>query len=279
MMGWFLIWPFLGAIASLAAFYAFGAEFLDGFVLDFGSITYPSVRYAFFLLFWMFLGSSCVVFLTLGIARTVSAGRMRGLTRWTGASRDARWLTLGALAGLAIPVFIRRFVLEGAPMADDESGYRFMAECLASGRLMAPSPPMKLFFDNVFMINDGHLYAEYFLGWPALMLPGLLLGIPGYMNAIYSALTVPGLFFVIRRVAGSGWAKLGIVLYLVAPLLMVGAATGLSHTTCIFALVWWEHHGGPTPERPSHSPSRSSSAPHRPWEWAFPSSPIGSTVQ
>jgi hypothetical protein len=97
---------------------------------------------------------------------------------------------------------------------------------------------MKLFFDNVFMINDGHLYAEYFLGWPALMVPGVLLGIPGYMNAFYSALTVPGLFLVMRRVAGSGGAKLGVIFYLVAPLLMIGAATGLSNTTCMFALVW-----------------------------------------
>jgi hypothetical protein len=238
MMGWFLIWPYLGAVASLVVFYAFGASYLDGFILDFGNVTYPVARYAYFLLFWMFLGSSCVVFLTLGIARNASTGLMRVLSRWTGASRDVRWLTLGALAGFAIPVLIRRFVLEGAPLTDDESGYRFMAECLASGRLMVPSPPMKLFFDNVFMINDGHLYAEYFLGWPALMVPGVVLGIPGYMNAFYSALTVPGLFFVIRRVAGSGWAKLGIIFYLVAPLLMIGAATGLSHTTCTFALVW-----------------------------------------
>ena len=93
-MGWFRIWPYLGAVASLVVFYAFGASYLDGFILDFGNVTYPVARYAYFLLFWMFLGSSCVVFLTLGIARNASTGLMRVLSRWTGASRDVWWLTL-----------------------------------------------------------------------------------------------------------------------------------------------------------------------------------------
>ena len=46
-----------------------------------------------------------------------------------------------------------------------------MAETLALGKLKIQSPPGPGFFDRTFMINDGFLYAQYFLGWPALMMP------------------------------------------------------------------------------------------------------------
>jgi hypothetical protein len=133
---------------------------------------------------------------------------------------------------------VRLVVLRDAPLSDDESPYRFMAELLATGRLQAPSPPLKLFYDRPFMVNDGRLYAQYFVGWPALMAPGIWLGIGGYMNAVYSALTVPALFLTARRLAGPGSARLMVGVYLTAPMLMIGAATEMSHPSCLFALAW-----------------------------------------
>jgi 4-amino-4-deoxy-L-arabinose transferase-like glycosyltransferase len=70
------------------------------------------------------------------------------------------------------------------------------------------------------------------------MAPGIWLGIGGYMNAVYSALTVPALFLAARRLVGSGWARVTVGIYLTAPMLMIGAATEMSHTSCLFAVAW-----------------------------------------
>jgi hypothetical protein len=97
---------------------------------------------------------------------------------------------------------------------------------------------MKLFFDRAFMINDGKFYSQYFLGWPALLAPGVALGAPWLMNPLYSALTVPPIFLTLRRLGGRGSAAIGAMIFLSAPLLQFGAATQLSHTSCVFALAW-----------------------------------------
>ncbi len=63
------------------------------------------------------------------------------------------------------------------------------------------------------MINDGKFYAQYFIGWPALMAPGVWVGAAGYMNALYSALTVPPLFAIARRMGGTSAARVAILLF------------------------------------------------------------------
>jgi len=51
-------------------------------------------------------------------------------------------------------------------------------------------------------------------------------------------LLMPAVFLVLRRIAGAVWAKVGVILYLAAPMLMVAAATELAHTSCLLALAW-----------------------------------------
>lgn len=236
---WWCVWPLFAGVLILVSFHAVGAKFFDGYALDLGSTKGPTPRYKNFLAVWGLFGTAAAVFLSVGFARL--AARSIATTRlrhWWRSSSDGAWMLLGSLAGFVIPSVLRLFLLRGAPLTDDEGVYRFMAELLVSGRLRAPSPPLKLFFDRIFMINDGHLYGQYFIGWSALMVPGVWLGSTGVMNALYSAVTVPALFLVLRRLAGASWAKIGVLVFLSAPMLMVGAATELSHTSCLMALAW-----------------------------------------
>jgi hypothetical protein len=236
---WRCLWPMLTGVLFVVAFYGVGERFCNHFLLDLGSIDRPTPGYARFLRLWSLFGTGAAAFLTWGFVRLASPDRGRRRDP-AGASfpTDSQWVVLGTLAGLLIPLALRTFLLQAAPLTDDESAYRFMAQLLASGRLRATSPPLKLFFDREFMINDGHLYAQYFVGFPALLVPGVWLGHPGVMNAVYCALTVPALFAVARRLAGSLWAKVGVAIYLCSPMLMVAAATELAHTTCVLALAW-----------------------------------------
>ncbi len=235
------LWPFAAAAAALLLLHSATVRLMAGTELDFGSsINLPTPGYARFLALWMLYAGLAAGALALGLVRALGAkGREAGFLEVWNAGSDRKWIVYGSLFALLIPAALHTFLLHGAPLTDDESAYRFMARVLAAGRVYADSPPLKLFFDNRFMINDGKMFAHFFVGWPALLAPGVWLGIPGFMNAVYSALTVPALYAVLRRLAGVAWARAGLLLYLTSPMLMVTAATETSHTSCVAALAWF----------------------------------------
>ena len=227
------------AAIALLAYYLAGDALLGGFGLDLGSLNFPTPRYITFVAFWALFGGVAATLLALALARRLgTASHIEKLTAQCRAVPEWRFTAWTSAAAFAIPLVLRFRVLEGAPLADDEGAYRFAAELLASGRLWVPSPELKLFFDQNFMINDGRLYPVYFLGWPAMLAIGVLTGAPAVVNPLLSALTVPALMRVLRQFVGPTWAMGGILLFLSAPFLQIAAATQLSHTSCLMALSW-----------------------------------------
>jgi hypothetical protein len=228
------VWkPLLGCLAALGLFWAAGLLFLDRFELGLGSPVLPTPRHTRVLLLWMVTGGCAAGFLAVALQR-----RGIGVKGLAAALPDARFVLYASLLAGLVPALLRQWILLDTPTTDDESAYRLAAQILASGRLYLPSPPDKLFFDNLFLVNDGKLFTQYFLGWPALMVPGVWLGLEDWMNVLYSALTVPPLFWLTRHYAGSSAARLVTLCYLTSPMLMVGAATALSHTSCLALLTW-----------------------------------------
>ncbi len=230
---------FVASAVALLAFYCVGIVFLDGFALDLGSFNFPTPRYLAFVAFWAVLGGYAASLLATGIATWLgSVDRFAGIRHEWQRIPHVGFVCCATGAAFAIPLAIRLWLLHSAPLADDESAYRFAAELLASGRLSVASPKLKLFFDQNFMINDGRLYPVYFLGWPLLMVPGIWIHAPGIVNPLLSALTVWPLSRVLEHFVGRSWARGGILLFLSAPLLQIAAATELSHTSCLMALTW-----------------------------------------
>ncbi len=236
-----LVLPFVAAASLLLLLDASVSELMAGRQLDLGkSLNLPTPGYTRFLALWMLYASLAAAALAVGFSRLLDRGNLRSrlIDAWNHGS-DRKWVFYASIFAFLIPAGLRTFLLQGTPLTDDESAYRFMAQVLATGRVYADSPPLKLFFDNRFMINDGKMYSHFFVGWPALLVPGIWLGISGFMNAIYSALTLPAVFAVLRRLTGSAWARAGTLLYLSSPMLMVAAATETSHTSCVCALAWF----------------------------------------
>lgn len=230
---------FVGAVCAVIAFYLVGAVFLGGFALELGSTNFPTLRYLIFVAFYTLLGGLAAALLALGAARYWGSEARADafIAQWNAVS-DRRFLIWTCVAALGIPLLLRFGLMRGAPLTDDEGAYRFAAELLASGRLWVASPQMKLFFDQNFIINDGRMFSAYFLGWPALLAPGVWLGAAWIVNPICSALTVPPLLRALRFFVGPAWARAGVLLFLAAPLVQIAAATELSHTSCLMALTW-----------------------------------------
>ncbi|WP_408889444.1 ArnT family glycosyltransferase [Myxococcus faecalis] len=234
-----LLLPLAAACACALAYWAFWESQFNGFILNLGSINMPTHRWLVMAALLAFLGLPMAAFVAVAGARWVTDEQ---LASWRTAWReypDRRSVMLAAVLGALIPLAVQASVLRYSPVVDDEASYQFAAELLASFRLWVPAPPMKLFFDNGFMvINDGKMYSQYFLGWPFLMAFGVKLGMPWLVNPVLSGATAVGLFLLARRWWGSGWGRVAVALYLVSPLTMIGAATLMSHTSAIFALTW-----------------------------------------
>ncbi|MCP3164447.1 ArnT family glycosyltransferase [Myxococcus qinghaiensis] len=230
--------PLAAACACALAYWAFWESQFSGFILNLGSINMPTHRWLAMAALIAFLGLPMAAFVAVAGVRSVSNER---LASWRAAWRDypdRRSLLLAGVLGTLVPLAIQASVLRYGPVTDDEASYRFAAELLASFRLWVPSPPMKLFFDNGFILNDGKMYSQYFLGWPFLLAFGVKLGVPWLVNPLLSGATAVGMFLLARGWWGSGWGRVAVVLYLVSPLTMIGAATLMSHTAAIFALTW-----------------------------------------
>lgn len=226
--------PLLAALLAIGAFWAAGSLRTAGLELGLGSLKMPTPLHRRFLILYVACGLPAALLLAYGLDR-LRSDRDRPILA---ALSDRRFLVYAAIIGALIPAAIRQWVLQGADMTDDESAYRLMGHLLASGQLYMHSPPFKEFFDNRMLVNDGKLYSTYFVGWPALMAPGVLVGVERWMNILYSALTVPPLFWLCRRLSSPSSARLVVLCYLTSPILMVGAATGLSHTSCLALLTW-----------------------------------------
>ena len=231
--------PLIGAAVALFAFYAVGIIFLDGFLLDLGSLNFPSPRYVAIAVSWTVFGGWASILLAVAISRALESmpdRRVRAPSPqlFTG----SRFLLPAMIVAFVVPLVLRTFLLKGAPLTDDEGAYRFSAQLIASGRLWVPSPTMKLFFDQNFMINDGRLYSVYFPGWPALMALGIWLHAVGAVNPLLSAATIPALYQILRRATSEMWSRFGVLLFLASPFIQLAAATLLSHTSCLMALTW-----------------------------------------
>jgi hypothetical protein len=227
-----------GGILAMAIFWSIGAHNMNWYQLRLGTVGVMGGPYTYFLVFWALFGSIAALLFGCAFANMADADWAQDTYEQLRATPDRHLILAFGVIAFAIPALIHWRLLQGADLTDDESVYRFSAELLLSGRLYATSPPMKLFFDHVFMINDGKFYSQYFMGWPALLAPALGLGVPGLANPLYSALTVPAIFLTLRELGGRRSAVVGVLLFLSAPMVQFTAATQLSHTSCMLALAW-----------------------------------------
>lgn len=226
-------------VALLGLLFAVGETYSRGFELALGSLDYPDPSVLSFMACYSLFGTASALLLALGSAQLLyNTVVLASIRRLLVESSDRWWLFGGMLIAVLVPLTARIVIFRAMPITDDESAYQFSAELLASGRIAVAAHADKLFFDRNFMFNDGKVYSQYPLGWPALMIPFVWLKIPGYANVVYSTLAVAPLYFLLRDLTGRACARLGLVLYLASPFLSLMAATQMAHTSCAAALAW-----------------------------------------
>jgi hypothetical protein len=112
--------------------------------------------------------------------------------------------------------------------------------------------PVRPFFDNHFVINDGKWYGMYFPGHPAALALGELFHLMGWVPAVSAALTVPLTFAVGRRAFGQRVALLSLPLLVLSPFFILSSATLLAQATAELLLMAFVYAVLRVIERPEH---------------------------
>ncbi|MCP4486533.1 MAG: hypothetical protein GY820_04325 [Gammaproteobacteria bacterium] len=234
---------FLLGILCLAAFFQIGNAYTNNYQQSLFFFQIPDSYYTYFMLYWTLFGSTAAFFFAKGIAGLLTSFSTPSLlTRANQLLTTKAFLVVSSFIAFFVPYFLSVFIFDGAYFTDDESAYEYSAKAIAKGQLYLLSPDNKLFFDRAFMINDGKYYSQYFIGWPFFFAIGLKLELPDLVNPLLSALSIYPLYKVASHFLKPDWAKVVILLVVTSPAINLMAATKLSHTSCMFALLWATHH-------------------------------------
>ena len=177
------------------------------------------------------------LFLSLGLAYLVGRRPFRGAMDRLDRLSEWQFRTLVVLVGAGLVLATALWVLRDQPITDDERVYQFQADLLAHGKLYERSHPMREFFDNVFIINNGKWTGKYPPGHPLALALGVAVGFPRLVPVLLAAINLLLFYQLARGYFPRRAARGAVLLLLASPFFLFTGATLLSHTTCLTALL------------------------------------------
>lgn len=133
------------------------------------------------------------------------------------------------LAGFLLSMFFSHYLFLNRPSNSDEFSYLFQAKIIGEGKLFEISPPLTNPFQATHLINNGHWFSKYPIGWPALMAMGGLIG----NYHLFADLSL-GIFLVIfcltaKELFDRSASHTGLLFLICSPYLFFNAASYQPH--------------------------------------------------
>ncbi|UCC82051.1 MAG: hypothetical protein JSW46_13730 [Gemmatimonadota bacterium] len=180
----------------------------------------------------------------LAVALTLNVKWRDGLERYLERWRikvlgvpDRGYVVVCALALLAAAALLSSVLFARNPHNVDSIAQLFQARIFLGGSLTAPAPEYPEFFGATHLVtHEGRWFSQYPPGHPALLVLGVLAGLPWLVNPLFAAGTLALVFAAARRLLGEGGARLSAALYLVSPFALFLSASYMNHVTCGFFL-------------------------------------------
>ena len=138
------------------------------------------------------------------------------------------------LLSIGLSLVVRFYLLNSMYLTDDESAYQFAARSISSGHLFIDSPEQKIFYDRVFMINDGRFFPQYFYGWPLFLAVGMFLKVPFLVNPLFFAGSCVLIYKILSDRSNSYWGLVGVILFALSPLGLINSTNYLTHSSASF---------------------------------------------
>lgn len=149
--------------------------------------------------------------------------------------RQIPWpVIFSALCVFLFTNLVSYFIFDHIPHINDEIVYLFQAQIFLSGHLYYPSPCGKEFFDFTHMINNGKWYSQYPLGYPLLMVFGLVLKAPWLINPLFAFFSIIVFYFLGKEIYDEKTGVIAAVLGSVSIWFLLMSSTMMSHTSCMF---------------------------------------------
>jgi hypothetical protein len=129
-------------------------------------------------------------------------------------------------------------VLNHIPHVQDSIAQLFQAKIFQMGKVYAPVPHLKEFFDYTNIINDGKWYAQYPFGHSLLLTAGLFLGAPWLVNPLLGTCSL-FMFYLILRITYQDRriSYLGTGLLLLSPFFIFMSSNHMNHTSTVFFIL------------------------------------------
>jgi hypothetical protein len=141
-----------------------------------------------------------------------------------------------AALAVALSAACRLFITRGIPLVDDERSYLFQAGLFASGQNALPAPPDAL-RNPMFLLRPAW-FSKYPPGQALVLLPGVLMKVPGLPPLVIVALLTLGVFLFVRNEYGHRLALGAAGLMALCPCMIVCSATAVSLPTMACAGLW-----------------------------------------
>ena len=131
--------------------------------------------------------------------------------------------------------------LNAIPIVHDEAAYVLQAQIFAQGMWAAPAPPLPHFFEQFHVLVSPVLAPKYPPGHAILLIPGVVLGLPGLMPMVLNGLTGGFVFALVRRLSNAWVGLLAWFLWLVLPANLFFRQSYFSEvsTGFLMLLAWW----------------------------------------
>lgn len=129
-------------------------------------------------------------------------------------------------------------VLDHIPHVQDSIAQLFQAKIFKTGKLYAPLPPHKEFFDYTNVINDTKWYSQYPPGHPLLLMLGLFIGAPWLVGPLLGTLSLL-LFFLLVKTTYNDHRTLYLSCALIffSPFFLFMSSNHMNHSSTMFFIL------------------------------------------
>jgi hypothetical protein len=146
-------------------------------------------------------------------------------------SRSVAIVGLGILGAILLTASVVAF--EQRPLSVDSVAQLFQARIFASGKVVAPPPPLIEFFVTPHMIVEGSWYSQYPPGHPALLAIGVALRAPWLIPILLSLLTAALLYGFAARAYDRRTASVTLLLLPLTPFFWFMGARLMNHISSL----------------------------------------------
>jgi len=152
--------------------------------------------------------------------------------------RERPFLGILLILCLTLTGVIAYVVLDHIPHILDSIAQLFQAKIFTTGKLYAPIPPHKEFFDYAHVINDEKWYSQYPPGHALLLSIGLLLGAPWLIGPLTGTASLLIFYLVVKGIYhDKRLTYLSTLLFLCSPFFLFMSSSHMNHTSTMFFIV------------------------------------------